>query len=53
MADVLTVWLLMLLVLSLICNLVYILRDIDRERRREEKEKIRKYRERISGERRK
>ena len=52
MQDLISVWLLMLLVLSLACNLAYICRDIARERRRSEREQIRKYRERISGDRR-
>ena len=49
MQDLISVWLLMLLVLSLACNLAYICRDMARERRREERERIRKYRDRISG----
>ena len=52
MQDLISVWLLMVLVLSLACNLAYICRDIARERRRSEREQIRKYRERISGDRR-
>ena len=52
MQDLISVWLLMLLVLSLACNLAYICRDMVRERRRKEREQIRKYRERISGDRR-
>ena len=35
MCDVLAVWLLMVLVLSLACNLAYICRDMARENRRE------------------
>lgn len=52
MADVLAVWLVMLGTVSLACNLAYICRDMIRERRRSEREQIRKYRERISGDRR-
>lgn len=52
MQDLISIWLLMLLVLSLACNLAYIFRDMARERRRKEREQIRKYRERISGDRR-
>ena len=52
MCDVLAVWLLMVLVLSLACNLAYICRDMARERRREEKERAQKYQKRISGNRR-
>lgn len=35
MADVLTVWLVMLVTVSLTCNLAYICRDMARENRRE------------------
>ncbi len=52
MQDLISVWLLMLLVLSLACNLAYICRDMIRERRRKGREQIRKYRERISRNRR-
>ena len=38
MADVLAVWLLMVLGLSLACNLAYICRDIAREGRRERRQ---------------
>lgn len=38
MADVLTVWLVMLVTVSLACNLAYICRDMARESRRERRQ---------------
>lgn len=38
MADVLTVWLVMLVTVSLACNLAYICRDMVRESRRERRQ---------------
>ena len=52
MQDLIAIWLLMLGTVSLSCNLAYICRDMARERRREEKERARKYQERISRDRR-
>lgn len=52
MTELVTTWLLIVLALSLACNLAYICRDMARERRRSEREQVRKYRERISGDRR-
>lgn len=50
MQDLISIWLLMLLVLSLACNLAYICRDMAREKRKEQQ--IRKYRGRVPGDRR-
>lgn len=52
MQDLISIWLLMVLALSLACNLAYICRDMARERRISERERIREYRNRISGDRR-
>lgn len=50
MKDLISIWLLMVLALSLACNLAYICRDMAREKRREQK--IRRYRGRVPGDRR-